>query len=102
MADLVESNVWACSFCMLILHCKLIPKSPNEQKFPDRVHRYGYFKKWHLLKQTKTKIRLHFERPTFYDYIATLLWAPKRYLHSKGPKNVIILMDPLFKNSHIW
>ena len=40
----------------MIKHSKLMPKSQKNQNFPDRVSRYGYFGKWHPLKQTKTKI----------------------------------------------
>ena len=63
------------SFCMLILPCKLMQKSKKSQKFPDRVARYGYFKKWPQSKQTRTKIWHHF-------------WW---FLHCKDPKNVICL-----------
>ena len=49
----------------MIEHSKLMPKSQKKQNFVDRVTRYGYFRKWHPLKQTKSKIGRRFEKPTF-------------------------------------
>ena len=55
------------SFGMLILHSELMPKSQKNKKIHDRITRYGYFKKWCPLKQTKTKNGHHFRRLTFKD-----------------------------------
>ena len=49
----------------MIEHSKLMPKSQKKQNFVDRVTRYGYFRKWHPLKQTKTKNGRHFFISTF-------------------------------------
>ena len=51
----------------MIEHSKLMPKSQKKQNFVDRVTRYGYFRKWHPLKQTKTKNGRHFFIPTFHN-----------------------------------
>ena len=50
------------SFGMLILHSELMPKT---KKIHDRVTRYDYFKKWHPLKQTKTKSDTTFKDQLF-------------------------------------
>ena len=35
--------------------------------------------------------------PLLKTNFGTLLFGLKRFLHSKGPKNVIVLTDPIFK-----
>ena len=52
----------------MIKHSKLMPKSQKKQNFVDRVTRYGYFRKWHPLKQTKTKNGRHFFISTFDNF----------------------------------
>ena len=46
--------------------------------------------KWHPLKQTKSKKRTPLPKTNFLRY-TTLLLDPKRFVHSKGPKNGICL-----------
>ena len=51
----------------MINHSKLITKAKKTKILSTGLPDNGFFRKWHPLKQTKTKIWHQFLRPTFYE-----------------------------------
>ena len=79
----------------MIKHCELMPKSQKTKIFLTELPNMAILRKMASVKTNKNKNPTPLLKTNF-SWLETLLLGPKRFLHSKGPKKAILLMDTIF------